>query len=155
MYKTARGVKTDTEIHLGRSKAIFLTLSYRRNRANYFDGPIKRSPFFCRRISSSKEQKKLRKYHVGWNIFKNSIWISYNLNKVKSLEHFTWSQKIMDVSIIRKIKYNKTFFNHFLCSCAKKIMKNWVYRISTEVFCQMCTQTPSVYFFVEVAIIFI
>ena len=90
MYKTARGVKTDTEIHLGRSKAIFLTLWYRRNRANYFDGPIKRSLFFVAEFRLLRSKKKImRKYHVGWNIFKNSIWISYNsrvnfFNKVKA-----------------------------------------------------------------------
>ena len=114
MYKTARGVKTDTEIHLGRSKAIFLTLSYRRNRANYFDGPIKRSPFFVAEFRLLRSKKKLRKYHVGWNIFKNSIWISYNsrvnfFNKVKA-----WNI----LHEIRKLwrGNNKTFLDHFLCS---------------------------------------
>ena len=80
MYKTARGVKTDTEIHLGRSKAIFL----KHYHIEEIGQTILMGPqydhsthIFCRSISSSKDQKKLRKYKVGWNIFQNRIHISY------------------------------------------------------------------------------
>ena len=61
MYKTARGVKTDTKIHLGRSKAIFL----KHYHIEEIGQTILMGPqydhsthIFCRSISSSKDKKK-------------------------------------------------------------------------------------------------